>query len=312
MDKHDTEQKQAIINGLKARLRWYTYESSYEDFDAKEVHAIVTLLKQMEPIEIDQTEFNPQSGIERLWKRYEKMETDECTSSLTGESISDNIDSITREDDSNKKSKGFFFHRNRGVIGTVVAVSLVFIVFWGTSGSTMADLDTGFFHWLTRGDTGEDWTFFPTQEELIVNKVNGQYHYSDEELPQQYKDEMWMPDTIGEDCEAQLNYVTLGDMSTMLYRNYYNASADQNIQVQVIIYENQYMYERKNYGDFTYLYEKDIDGTTVYYFEKQEEDEIEHAISFYQGKRCYRVQGNAELEKIEEIIVDYTHVVFGK
>ncbi len=299
MDKHDKEQaetanneeKQAIINGLKAQLRSYTFEDSDEEIDAQKATGIVNLLKELDPIDMDQTKYNPQSGIERFWKHYDKKEQDSAGN-----------------ENNNKKGKRLFFHKNRGIIGAVVAASLVFIVFWGTSGSTMAE-DTGFFHWFKRGKTGQEGIMFPTQEETLVKVVSNQFSYSDDELPQQYKDEMWMANTIGENWEAQVNDVILGDMSTTLNRNYYNALLDQNMQIQLLIYKNQFMFERNSYADFTYLYENEVAGTTMFYFEKHGEDVVERAISFYQGTRCYRVHGDATLEKIEEIATDYAHAV---
>ena len=50
----------------------------------------------------------------------------------------------------------------------------------------------------------------------------------------------------------------------------------------------------------------------MFYFEKKGKDEVEYAISFYQGTRCYRVHGNTTLEKVEEVAVDYAHAIMLK
>ena len=47
----------------------------------------------------------------------------------------------------------------------------------------------------------------------------------------------------------------------------------------------------------------------MFYFEKQVGNEIEYAISFYQGLRCYRVHGDTTLEKVEEVAMNYANVI---
>ncbi len=302
MDKHDrkqnqkvnTEEQQAIIDGLKDRLIWLTYEASDEECNEREVQAIVNLLNELDPIDIDRTKYNPQLGMKRLRERCEKTNSGGV------------VDEV-----SHKKDKFAFFHRSRGMVGVAATVFVVCLIFWGNSNPTMADLDTGFFHWLKMGETGQEVVIFPTQELIQADQAYKQLQYSDEELPQHYKNEMWIPETIGENWDLELNNVILGDLCTILNRDYYNASLDKNILIQVMIYENHLMFERKCYADFTYLYEKEVAGTTMFYFEKQGKDEIEHAISFYEGTRCYSVQGDTSVKKIEEVVTDYADAILG-
>lgn len=66
-----------LIKELKDRLQWYTFEATEEEFDVKEVEAIVNLLKVLEPIE-EPEYFNADKGLERFWKFYQDRQEEEA------------------------------------------------------------------------------------------------------------------------------------------------------------------------------------------------------------------------------------------
>lgn len=60
-----------LIEELYEKLWWYTYEATDEEFNTKEVDAIVRLLEVLEPIKEDQTyEPGADAAYERFQKRY--------------------------------------------------------------------------------------------------------------------------------------------------------------------------------------------------------------------------------------------------
>ena len=69
INKDDRNEK--LIEELYEKLWWYTYDASEEEFDEKEVDAIVRLLDVLEPIKED-TAFEPgaAAAFERFKKRY--------------------------------------------------------------------------------------------------------------------------------------------------------------------------------------------------------------------------------------------------
>lgn len=69
VNKDDRNEK--LIEELYEKLWWYTYDASEEEFDEKEVDAIVRLLDVLEPIKED-TAFEPgaAAAFERFKKRY--------------------------------------------------------------------------------------------------------------------------------------------------------------------------------------------------------------------------------------------------
>ncbi|MFR8339414.1 MAG: hypothetical protein ACLVAW_23630 [Eisenbergiella massiliensis] len=60
-----------LIEELYEKLYWYTYEASEEEFDDKEVDAIVRLLDVLDPKE-DDPKFpsDPEAAFERFKSRY--------------------------------------------------------------------------------------------------------------------------------------------------------------------------------------------------------------------------------------------------
>lgn len=86
INKDDRNEK--LIEELYEKLWWYTYDASEEEFDEKEVDAIVRLLDVLEPIKED-TAFEPgaAAAFERFKKRYGLEEEFSEEESVEGESM---------------------------------------------------------------------------------------------------------------------------------------------------------------------------------------------------------------------------------
>lgn len=86
VNKDDRNEK--LIEELYEKLWWYTYDASEEEFDEKEVDAIVRLLDVLEPLK-EETAYEPgaAAAFERFKKRYGLEEEFSEEESVEGESM---------------------------------------------------------------------------------------------------------------------------------------------------------------------------------------------------------------------------------
>ena len=75
MAENKESRDEKLIEELYEKLWWYTYEASDEEFDQKEVDAIVRLLDVLEPVYEDQA-YKPgaEASLKRFWERYGEEE----------------------------------------------------------------------------------------------------------------------------------------------------------------------------------------------------------------------------------------------
>ena len=115
MTQSKEPQNEKLINDLYEKLNWYTFEASNEQFDAKEVDAIVQLLDVLEPMKEDpRYPSDPAAARERFYKRYgleaERAEQN-GSAEKTGITAEDGTDRETAEGKPKKRKKKKMFVR---------------------------------------------------------------------------------------------------------------------------------------------------------------------------------------------------------
>lgn len=115
MTQSKEPQNEKLINDLYEKLNWYTFEASNEQFDAKEVDAIVQLLDVLEPMKEDPVyPSDPAAARERFYKRYgleaERAEQN-GSAEKTGITAEDGTDRETAEGKPKKRKKKKMFVR---------------------------------------------------------------------------------------------------------------------------------------------------------------------------------------------------------
>lgn len=125
MTQSKEPQNEKLINDLYEKLNWYTFEASNEQFDAKEVDAIVQLLDVLEPMKEDPVyPSDPAAARERFYKRYgleaERAEQN-GSAEKTGITAEDGTDRETAEGKPKKrKKKKMFVHFAAGLVACLV------------------------------------------------------------------------------------------------------------------------------------------------------------------------------------------------
>lgn len=324
----------ALIQKIRERLEWYTFEATEEEFDSQEVQALLKLLMVIEE-KSDGNGFD----VEESWKRfpmYYEMRTEmeeagfifpETAASFedaasghaaSGQAAcSDNGKSSeagkkpARENAAWQKLPGKWTSRggvsplhkkNRGAVG-IAAVILTAIVILGGTG-VYAEQRGGFFHWLEKDENGVKFITSPDAE--VVSK---QIYERKENVPEEYIDWLWIEESTLHNWDFINAYETcLNNMNKI--KSFYNNAEGFHIAFEVVFYWNDFMTYNQVYDGYEFLYEKEFeDGKIFEVFQKISNDETEYAICFYrQNVRCI-IQGNVELEQLKLLFEDYLNSV---
>ena len=118
LSKYDGTDKKKTVEEVKAKLRWYTFEASEEEFDPEEVDMLVKFLRETEPA----------------------LRTATAVAELITETAPE-------QQKNNDKSKIIRFSWKK--ISAAVSIGVLALTMAGTCrGTSQAWKDGGFLHWL--------------------------------------------------------------------------------------------------------------------------------------------------------------------
>lgn len=319
-NKTAQQERDILIQGLKERLIWYTYDAPTDDFNIREIQVLVSLLRVLDPMELPEC-YNPQSGLERFREYVDRRQAEEAGISITdGELVTDKMSKkdivFSNSDESSTKGilnniKKVSVKPFRIVKGTLAAASLALVVFAGSTMYSRADIDTGFFHWFKKDAKGEEMLLIPIQEEEINQPTSNRY-YNEEEVPLEYRAELWVPENLDESWEFECVDVVASDNVIMLTKTYVNSIKELRLNIGINLYQNKMMYQRNIYINYKYLSEKEIKDKTVEFYQNPKSEDADFALVFYNGVRQYSIEGNIAIEELEKIAVEYVTYVNNK
>jgi len=387
--------QEALIADLKERLRWYTYAADKNEFDVKEVEAIVNLLRVLEPIE-EPEYFNAEKGLERFWKYYEQRQAEEAMlrerfgddyiPEESYEDLDEDLDEeldkeldaeiiaifgavggVKRSDKGDEKNpythtqetgiadlleykqmkekenaeikrgdriselaagqeivdkgvedvsenkKGMYkkIHTNKWIkviSGVVITVLVAMVVFCHGTVGTIASQNTGFFHWLFKGESSSEFVVSPLIEvnDSNANANDNEIYENIEDIPEEYRDYYWEPISLSDNTKLEYINITNHIEYVKFLEKYTEIATDACIEVGVIIYQENFIYLHKNeYDGFTYLEDVNINGITMEQFIKNDEDETTYFYCFYSDNMKYYVQGTASFDVLLEVAEEY-------
>lgn len=222
------------------------------------------------------------------------------------------LKNVSENDKEAKKKKGklFFFRRHKGATGSIAAALVVLTVLVSGTAGAYAERDTGFFHWLRKDDSGTEMIISPGLDNE-TNLIQPVKYDNFEALPDEYSDVLWKIESPLTDLTCQYIEVINFNSYTEIVTYYNNPLNEDHLEIGVTVYDNSVMIEKNKFDNYKYYDEKIIDGILTDLFVKESEDEIEHAICFYDDVRGYSVKGNLVIDELETVISKYSHFVFG-
>lgn len=267
-----------IVDKLKGRLEWYTYDATDQEYDDKEVETIVKMLEIADHTQ-EEDSFRPEEGLKRLKAKYPF---------ITRQYLSQS----TRKKD----------YRRLKFIAAATIAGIV-IMFMGMNIGTYATTSMGFFEFISHGADEVGFLFTGEPDELEFTQEKENNYGSLEELRLEYP-AILLPKTAPEDME--LEYIRSSDFFDydMLGIRYMRYGYDREIHLTYYID----VYNKAGWQSFEHttinipLGTDTINGLQVYFYTDGGERDEEIMAYFFDGNAMYRVFGNVTKEDIMNFI----------
>lgn len=309
-DKNGVKGKQEIREEAQKRLRWLMLEAKEEELDSREVEALVHLLTVLDE-EKGREEAQPdaEAAYRRFLQYKEEREEDERRLNAAADEI--HADAVWPEP-ARKRGRGHKRGKARYVSVAAAAAAAVLLLV-GTGVGANARKDSGFFHWLKKDETGV--TLITSPENLTTEtSMEGTLIYTDpEEVPEKYKQYVVTEADIQALEGFELQRVEILDMKKGVKEMIFFSKEDKDkiLTVGSILYSNEITYNRENYSNYKHLYTIEENIPLDVYCKKDSEG-TEYIICFYYGQAQYFVQGEYEIEFMEELSKQYQQCVISQ
>ena len=330
MEKIKTD-KMKMIEDLQERLNWYLNEASEDEYNEEEVRAIKNLLEVMDPEkpeELDESYYNADMAFERFKATLDiRMRIqDEMRRFLAGEvtladypddddemvdddteddstsSDCDSLEALKGKKSAQKKTKTRTFFLSKGMHRGIMAATLVLALLVGGTVGAYAEKN-GFFHWVKRDKEGMS---VMTSPEGMDDSYEGSKHYfSLSEVPEEYREYIWEPAQVPQGMEfVHYDIVKYKDWDRVLCY-YYDDEQNKRLEIICRIFASGIEYHSQKYDTYDFLYSKEYNGTTLEFFIKNSDSVTEYAVCFLNNNVQYIVQGEVDMEKIEQLADEY-------
>ena len=305
--------KETIINEIRERLRWYTFEASEEEIDPKEMAAMVKLLEVLEGENRE-----PEESIKEAYARFQahrdQWETDEAEISALREQ-----ETLQKAEEKGRRKFVPGLGRKMGakrrlVVGLSAAALFVAVFTAGGAVGVNAERNGGFFHWLKRDETGVTMITSPDSLDTGTNMKEIESYENWDEVPKAYRKFEIQTENLqvleGYTLE-KIEIAKTNNFSTIvsLFEQKKNSNT---LKIGVTDYENMISFNRQSYLDADYLYSIGEGEMQLDVVSQEEQGEKVYTIYFYFDKEQYYVQGKGEIALIEEAAREYFAFVSGK
>lgn len=275
----DSEDKEKMIEAVKEKLRWYTFEASEEEFDTEAVDALVKFLREVEP---------------ELGKTSEK-----------------------ENDKPEREQKKRVIKLNRGRIAAAVVIgalvlTLASVIVGNSLGTTLAWEEDGFFRWLRKDEKGQ--TMITSPEDLGMG-IGSTRLYSDFlKVPTEYRQYLIKPEEIEGLEVAEVNMINVIEDGAFVKVNLI-LLLDETIEIKlgVTIFEDAKNVVRDSFDDYEYLETENNGICEQKIFSKRNHDmKMEYAICFYDSNKKYYISSCMMLSELKDIANSYMAVVLSR
>lgn len=324
----DENEKKLLLQELRERLDFYTFQASEEQFDEKKVEVLVKQIKELES-DSSAAERNaskqgmPVQGIpdfEAFLKyRAEKLADAERLAALNGEGKAADAEHPAASESGDIKKRSSIYARWAGSSRFVKAAAVgiaVLLVVGGSMGAVNAQKDGGLIQWLKKNIYGEMILVEPQKEKLpdgYGEDIRAVYH-SPEELPEEYREYFVdLEGMKGLEGYEQEKILLSGDKSGWRLDLYWKSSRQDFLLFRIWSTEDFVIVQDRGFDDFENLYDKEVNGIELHVCKKPgDAGEKDVTVYFYYDNRKYIVDGKLPLEEMEEIAAEYAARVLEK
>lgn len=302
--KKDT-QNEKLIQELYEKLWWYTHEASEEEFNEKEVDAIVQLLDVLEPIKEDHV-FEP--GAEAAFGRFKErfgleeefaeVEADMVEAAGTGDegSEAEAATEIELENVENEVSSSSVRKIRRkpdwkkiGIrVGIGIAACLVLMV--SLELGTYALRKQSFFEVIRLGDRKTEYIATGNVEEVeIEGETYSEWDALEKDIGNETLEPTFIPDHMN------LIYLALNkEINKQIVRAEYNSDSEY-LYIYIYLFEDDYE-KRMSKIEAKWEQKECIENGSVYSYEE------DWLVDLIKGEKKYTIYTNLSLEVLKNII----------
>lgn len=278
-EKKDSRDEK-LIEELYEKLWWYTYEADDEEFDEKEVDAIVRLLDVLEPVGEDRG-FKPgaDAALDRFWKRYGEEEK------------SDDDKKVISPKPKEKKRKKIFVRMAIGVAACAVLLVSVNV-------GSYALRNKSFFE-IVREEVGRTEITVTGNTEEIEEKPDSSVRCDSwSEVEELVGEDVLEPSYLPEGYEIQEIVIQSLEPKKVIEAKYRDLSGHY-IRIRIDIYQEIYKHDVLQYDEEWTLLSEDKDGYKAQYYGKDNMIEV----FFIRNKEVYYILSNDSLETLQSIVL---------
>lgn len=301
-----------LIEELYEKLWWYTYEATDEEFNTKEVDAIVRLLEVLEPIKEDQTyEPGADAAYERFQKRYgaelahmadldeDAEEGEEAEASQTSFSEPPlEILSEKEEAPEKKREEPGRASKSRKILLRIAATAAACLVLVVSLNMGTYALQRKSFFEIIEERIGKTKVIVTGNEEIEENTSGDIACETWEEVEEILGEKVLRVNYIPDGYVLEEMTVGLMQEKDKVFAEYRNG--DKYIRIVIYVFPNNYSRNMLVYDDEWKLIKEDVEGKKTQYYSK---DNIVEAFFMY-GKGTYYISSNEKLETLEMMVND--------
>ena len=271
----ESADKEKMIEAVKEKLRWYTFEASEEEFDAEAVDALVRFLREAEPELGEAPEIENDIEMPVQKKRVIKFSYGKIAAAV--------------------------------VVG-VLALTLASVVVGNSLGTSLAWEDGGFFKLLRKDKSGQ--ILITSSENLGIEDEVVQYYYETDNVPVEYRAYLIEPIDIDGLVKMEIEFVKIHKARAMI-----NISAnilvgyDERIECGITIFEDELRVVRNSYDEYDYQYSIQTNKVLEIYEKKNKEGEKEYAVVCYENNNKIYVLGQLEVDILVDIAESYLEII---
>lgn len=321
----DENEKKLLLQELKERLDFYTFQASEEQFDPKKVEILVKQIQALQSDGAAAEQAASKQDFEAFLKyRAEKFADAERLAALDGEGKLTATDYPAASDvvsgSGDIKKRPSVYARWRDSSGFVKAAAVgiaVILAVGGSMGVVNAQKDGGLIQWLQKNIYGEAIVVEPKKENLSKKGMGGDItavYHSPEELPEEYRE--YFVDLEGlEGLEGyeQEKISLFGNKSSWRLELHWKNSKQEILLFKIWSTEDSVVVLDRYFDDFENFYEKEVNGVELHVGKKPvDTEEKDVTVFFYHDNKKYIVDGDLSLEVMEKIAAEYAEKVLEK
>lgn len=321
----DENEKKLLLQELKERLDFYTFQASEEQFDAKKVEVLVKQIRELESDGSAAEQDASKQDFEAFLKyRAEKLADAERLAALDKEGKTADADYPAASDavsgSGENKKRSAVYGKQKGSSGFVKAAAVgiaVLLIVGGSMGAVNAQKDGGLIQWLRKNVYGEMILVEPKRENLPKKSMGDDItavYYSPEELPEEYRE--YFVDLEGmEGLEGyeQEQILLFGSESGWYLAICWKAVGQEPLWFLIWSTEDSVVVQDRGFDDYENLYEKEVNGIELHVCKKPgDTEEKDVTIYFYYDNKKYIADGKLSLEEMEQIAEKYAERVVEK